>query len=335
MRVIKIFVLSLLAIILLAVAFILVGREIFLLRASSDLKQASNYLPKNALLSDCQDGFAISKNVWSQIRFISDSEYNLEVVCSDFVQKPILKEAKKLPIFVKKVAGSSGFEFSDKQKTQFITLESFGRQIHLYLETNQLKTSYLTPPDLDYEAGPASSCSAFNYQCCQSDVQAGLGDSISTATDCPKSCYETCQSRPLILSLNALPVMDENKLVTLRSGQAVTFSYVVSDGRQEIFSDQVMDGSLEDENKKPLGQILELLDVNNQADGAAKLPISINLDFGDGQGANSQKLKDKLEHIYTCSTATCYYEVKLTASDSLGVLAVSNESSSLMVKVER
>ena len=285
MRVIKIFFLSLLAIILLGVVFVLAGREIFLLRASSDLKRAYNYLRKNTSLDDCQDGFAISSSAWGQIRFKNETEYNLEAVCSDFTSKPVLKKEQKLPVFVKKIAGGSGFEFIEDQEPQYITLSSLGRSLHLYLEDGEMRASYTKVPELDYAVGPKSSCSAFNYRCCNSEVQAGVGVNISAATDCPKSCYQTCQARPLILSFNARPVPSEQRLVSVRKGQAVTFTYVVSDGKQELFHDQVIAEVEKQDDSGVLEQIHKLFDKETGIEDAAVPPITMHLDFGDGTGS--------------------------------------------------
>lgn len=345
MRTLRIFFLSVLAMAGLAFLAVFFGRELLLIMAGNDLKDARQYLIKNSKLNQCQDSFAISKTAWSQIRFIDQRHYNLETVCSDFPTKPVLLEQRTLPILVKKGAGASGFIFDEAANPSQLVLTAFGKHLTVYSEANDI--SYGQAPILAYTMGPASSCQAFNYQCCQAEVEQGVGEAQGLATDCPKNCHQSCQTRPLLLSFNGQPLSNvDSKLVELRAGQTATFAFVLSDGQQELFTNQVFEPkntAAEDleatvslaKKKESLSDLFDQLLVffSPAKSNRAQLPIQTTISFGDGQIYQTTDLQGSVEHVYTCATATCYFEVQLQAQDATQIPSVLNELSHLTVKV--
>jgi len=343
MRTLRIFFLSFLFFALLIFLAIFFGRELLLIMAANRLQKDQEQLLKQSNSSQCQDSFALSKSSWGQIRFINHREYNLETVCSDFVKKPVLLEAKKLPLFVKKSAGTSGFIFDDNANPSQLTLSSFGKEITVYSEANEL--AYGKTPALTYVEGPISSCQAFNYQCCQAEAEQGIGEKQPLASDCPKSCYASCQPRPLVLSFNAYPVSDvDNNLVEIKSGRTVTFAYVVSDGQQELFADQLLEpdelttsSATESLNQKKQGlshffdQLMALF--NADSSHQAELPITTTIYFGDGQSYQTTDLQGQVEHLYTCKTKSCIFEARLEAQDAAAITSSASELSQLTIKV--
>jgi hypothetical protein len=315
------------------------GREILLIMATADLKRAANFLLSTSHLVNCYDGFSRSPAAWGQLRFVDDQNYVLETVCSDFPKRPILIENRSLPIFVKKVEGASGFIFNtQKPVASEITINSLGKDQFIYKEINDLESGQ-APTTLDYIAGPASQCQAFNFQCCQEDIELGIGSNQELATDCPKSCYSSCQPRPLVVSFNAMPASLENRrIISVRSGQPVTFAYVVSEGEQELFSGQVMvDGKKDDSPlqwKSRLKTLMQL--ISNIEDDSLKrvqLPITNTIFFGDGQTKTTQNLQGVVEHVYTCSEAVCYFEAWIEAQDARLTKSADNELNRLKIIV--
>jgi hypothetical protein len=307
--------------------------------ATSDIKRAANSLLTTSHLVNCFDGFSRSPAAWGQLRFVDDRNYVLETVCSDFPKRPILIEERSLPIFVKKVEGASGFIFNTQRSVaSWITINSLGKEQQIYKEINDLESGE-PPTVLDYLAGPASQCQAFNFQCCQEDIQMGIGTNQELATDCPKSCYQSCLPRPLVVSFNAMPASLENRrIINVRSGQPVTFAFVVSEGEQELFSGQVMVDDKEDNSplqwKSRLQTLIQLIGIIEDDEvKKVQLPITTTIFFGDGQSKTVQNLQGVIEHVYTCSEAVCYFEAWIEAQDARLTKSADNELNRLEIIV--
>jgi len=162
------------------------------------------------------------------------------------------------------------------------------------------------------------------------------------ASDCPKGCFESCQARPLVLSFNGRPISNANsKLVEVKAGQLVTLAFVLSDGQQELFADQVMAPRTEEaivsleQKKQNVGQFFDQLMTlfSDDKQKTAELPITTTVLFGDGQSYQTEDLQGAVEHVYTCKTKTCLFETKLEAQDAALVSAISNELTTLTIKV--
>ena len=339
MRIIRFFSSTLIFIIFILLIGIFAGREILLIVATSDLKRAANSLLSKSHLVNCYDGFSRSPSAWGQLRFIDEKNYVLETVCSDFPKRPILIESKSLPVFVKKVDGASGFIFNlQKPHASQISLNSLGKEQTIYKEINEL-VSGEAPAPIDYIAGPASECQSFNCQCCQNDIELGVGKKQELATDCAKSCYQSCQPRPLVLSFNAMPASLENRrIVYTRPGQSVTFAFVVSDGKQELFAGQVMLDDKKDDSplkwKSRLQTIIKLIDnIGGKSAQQVQLPITSTIFFGDGQSFTTQNLQGVSDHVYTCAEAVCYFEAWIEAQDARLISSVDHESSRIKIIV--
>ena len=339
MRIIRFLSSSLIFIIFLLLIGIFFGREVLLIMATSDLKRAANALLSTSHLVNCYDGFSRSPSAWGQLRFIDDRNYVLETVCSDFPKRPILIESKSLPIFVRKVNGASGFVFNiQKPIASQITINSLGKEQSIYKEINDLESGQ-PPTAIDYVMGPASECQAFNFQCCQEDIELGVGTNQELATDCPKSCYQSCQPRPLVLSFNAMPASLENsRIINVRSGQTVTFAFVVSEGQQELFSGQVMIGNKKDDSplqwKSRLQTLMQLIsNIEDKSVKQVQLPITSTIFFGDGQSKSSQNLQGVIDHVYTCNEAVCYFEAWIEAQDARLTKSADNELNRLEIIV--
>lgn len=311
----------------------LVLREVVLVMGASMLSADYKNLQAKNYGQECASQYGYPQDYFTQLRFISNKEYQKEVVCVDFTSTPIILENKKLPVFLFKTSFGSGFVIDERETPSVIELSSLGRKIFVYTEEGKMRSNYLRAADLDYDLGPISSCQAHDFICCNLEVQGGDGEQLSRVNDCPKSCYSSCLLRPVILSFNSRPAFDaQTRLVEVRSGESVAFSYVIGNGKNDVFAGQIS----EDEEKSYLEklQILSSGLKNNSTDELA-LPVNITIDFGDGEKWQNSALQDTTEHQYSCASKTCFFQVKLSASDARGVLSVDNELAKLRVRVDR
>ncbi len=344
MRILRFFFTSLLQIGVLGLIVFLAGREILLVVAASDLKSAYQRLTAKSYGQECLREFGYSQDFWTQLRFVSPKQYQLEVVCADFVAQPVLLESKTLPAFVSKTDTGSGFIIDQRKLPYSLRLSVAGRAIFVFSEEHKLYSRYLAARDLDYSQGPVTACQGHGYTCCMLDVQSGQGEQVPQVADCPRSCFESCQLRPVILSFNSRPAVDfESRVVVANPGQPVTFSYVIGNGKSDVFANQ-----LERDESVSLWQRLQVLlgappsgarlvpgGAPPGAEAGLAAPLSISIDFGDGQTFESSNLQDSTDHLYTCRAGICMFTATLRATDALGVAAMSSDLSQIIVRVAR
>lgn len=332
MRIIKFLFFSLLWILGLGSIIFFLGRELLLVWQSSVIKSDYNSLLNNNHAVICTEKYSYAQDSWSQLRFVSNKEYKLEAICSDFATLPLEIKTRKLLPLVSKTSSSSGFNTSENALPSFIEISVLGRKTYLYTDGKEIHSTYFKKPDLDYDQGPLSSCEAHNYQCCSLDWESGVGEQLADVNDCPKSCFSSCLLRPSILLFNTRPAFDDlTRTVAVSSGESVSFSYVVGNGKSDAFSGQLD----QEENKSWLKKIQALFtksDENADLEGIA-LPVTVTIDFGDGQTWQSSNLKETTEHTYTCINKSCYYQATINAKDAQGVLSANNELAKMVIKV--
>lgn len=326
MRSLKFFFLSLLIILLFAVAGVILGRELLLYFAVNDLRLAVAELQKGDYQNRCREIYQTQQEYYLQLRFTSAKEYNLELVCVDFEQQPLVIDRRELPLFVRKASPTSGFILAVGAADTYVELVALGRQAFSYLDGQKYHYTLGALPEARFVSGPPSSCAAFNSVCCDLEAQVGQGEKTELATDCPRSCYGSCAVRPILLSFNSRPVANENRIL-LRSGEMVTFAYVFSDGAIQL------SGELAASESTLLQRLQRVLNQEKEASTGASLPISVRLDFGDGNSVSSENLQDSFDHVYTCSTGLCYYQTQLRATDAKGVEASLTELAKLVIEV--
>lgn len=334
MRIIKFFITAFLITAFFGGLAFLVLREAVLVAGASMLSADYKSLQAKNYGQECVQQFAYSQDYLTQLRFISTKEYQVEVVCADFTSTPIVLASKKLPVLLFKTSAGSGFIIDERETPSMVELSALGRKIFVYTEEGQIHSNYLRAADIDYELGPVSSCQAHDYQCCNLDVQSGVGEQFTRVNDCPKSCYSSCLLRPVVLSFNTRPALDsETRIVEARMGELITFSYVIGDGQTDFFAGQIDQNA--DLNFLDKLQAL-LAGVDNQdAASQISLPVQVTLDFGDGQVWQNEGLQGSVDHQYTCENRVCFFQVKLSVSDSKGVLSVENELAKMRVRVDR
>jgi hypothetical protein len=322
MRIIRFFSSTLIFIVFLLVIGIFLGRELLLIVATNDLKRSANRLLSINHTFNCREGFARSRSAWGQIRFIDDTNYVLETVCSEYQRDPIELESKTLPFSVRKIAGSSGFVFNlAEKKSSKITLHCLGKETVLFKEINELGVGE-APQSINYIAGPPTECAGFNYQCCLEDIEKGIGQVQQLATDCPRNCYASCQSRPFVVTFNGMPAsLAGSRTISVTSGQEVTFAFVLSEGKKELFEGQLLVDGHKDESflqwKSRLKIVTDfLLNQQSKSISTVQLPITSTIYFGDGQSYTTQDLQGVINHVYTCNEAVCNYEAWIEARDA-------------------
>lgn len=248
-----------------------------------------------------------------QIRFISSSEYRVEVVCEGFLYEPIVISQETLPNFVTKVPGTSGL-FSSPTRQSGIDLTVFSEEIKKLTESTGFDFSLLSRHEpiivengviiadvdipLTVGSGPVTICQGYGYECCNEISHFGVGDKITGLTDCQQSCYSSCATRPVLLTFNTNPVLDPaTRTVQVTSGSPVEFTFV--------------------------------------ADFGKATSISGILDFGDGTKAPVSGLAGQTAHTYECASARCSYTAKITLEDNWGVKSADVALSKITIVVTR
>jgi len=316
MRVLRILFTGFFVVVLLAVGAFFGAREVLLWWASRSLTQAVAELArtqvKGTYAQQCQR--LVGSNVFTaitpeyQLRFLSNTEYALEVVCGDTVKEPILISRKQLPILVSKVPGSSGI--LPTAPLSGVRLTVFAEQLAILQEFIGYLPAFLVreravvlsqgavlvdtnPAELG--VGPSTSCEGYGYICCDSQTQMGAGESLTGAQNCPTACFSSCISRPVLLSFTTSPFLSpQTRSLTVASGGTVSFHYVADAGKAEL---------------------------------------TVVLRFGDGQQTQLQGATGSVDHRYTCPTATCQYTAQLELTDSWGVSALPGKLEAVAVTV--
>ncbi|MFZ1721321.1 MAG: PKD domain-containing protein [Microgenomates group bacterium] len=316
MRVLRYLFFWLSIVLLIVIASFFVAREALLYWGISTVKQSLLQLQRagnqNSYQIECKRrGLSSGGQEILQLRFLSSTEYVLEAHCSKTSRESILIERQQLPPFVEKVPGRSGIVW-DTTKSG-IELEVF-RQIEkqmnalLFNHGNWVSRSrrILVDNRIVYEDqelpgpefGPVTSCNGYGYECCQDVSQYGVGDRLSGITDCEKSCYSACVSRPVILSFTSNPFFDlKTRTIEIASGATVEFVYVADEG---------------------------------QANSLTAL-----FDFGDGKTEQVTGTAKALNHKFTCATAECQYHVRLRLKDNWGIESADTPVSTMTVKVHQ
>lgn len=296
----------------------LIAREVLLRMAANTVESSVSELllisQRGSSSASClTKGITINPSTGGpvlQLRFISDTEYVLEVNCVENSLDPVLLKQNVLPPFVTKTQGGSGFTLQPKQSavelTVFAELEDFVAQ-WLFVEptfisrsttiaaTNGRVVEDYSP--LDYDNGPVTSCTGYGYFCCDIVSQKGVGASITGLTGCEKSCYSQCVSRPLVLSFTTSPFYDfKTRSLTVRQGETVEFAYVSDPGKGNT--------------------------------------VTAMISFGDGDTQEVTADSGSALHKYACAEARCEYTAKLKLVDNWGVESAETGISAVTIIVQ-
>lgn len=228
-----------------------------------------------------------------QLRFTSDTEYQLEAVCGFFSNDPIVIENYKLPPLVKKAKGQAGFVWDPNNKSG-VVLEVYGRKTSVVLDGKSVKIIQ-GAADLAGKQ-PVASCPGFGYECCSPETQVGIGAVFTQASDCVQSCYTSCQPRPSVLKFTSDPNPDlKSRTALVAKGAPMTFYYVIDPG------------------KTP------------QATSV--------MQFGDDQSQTFSEKDGNFTHTYQCAKTECKYTATLTVTDQNGLASVLTPVATITVVI--
>ncbi|MCA9372533.1 hypothetical protein KC921_00370 [Candidatus Woesebacteria bacterium] len=247
----------------------------------------------------------------TQLRFINDNEYVIEVICDQYEFSPKVSGQKKLPMFARKLPGSSGFVFGTdgvwqislyavpkEYESMFASIPLLHSLLYrtrtLTVEDGRLVTDATAQPDF---ASPATVCAGYGYQCCDQIQKVGLGTQLP-GTDCSETCFQACQQRPIVLSFNADPGFDRyQRLLQASAGDRVVFNFV-------------LDTLLPEASR-------------------------VTLLFGDGQTWMGDGTAETVEHQYSCNTSECRFNVEVQVVDAYGVQSATTSATKMDVLVHR
>jgi len=300
MRVINFLFSALLIIILVFVVGFLIFRETMLLVASSQIKGALKALrqiernPTDYYYKCREKGGDEAEAVPElfQLKFIDNKNYQLEIICRQFPFDPIIVSQRQLPLMVNKVKGGSGLIWGNAESN--LGLEILGRKTLVTVKNENMQVVKFKA---DFGKTPIASCQSYGFTCCQEETSIGIGSQLLETLDCPRSCFDSCQSRPIILSFTSDPFYEsKSKTVSIKRSEEIDFSYVIDGG----------DGNLK----------------------AAKIS------FGDGQEYDFFDTTGSVAHKFVCNKSFCNYEVKITATDMKNVNSADTGVTKIVVKVE-
>jgi hypothetical protein len=232
MRVIRTLLFSLCTVAVVVVVGGLGYREFLLIQATSQLTNSYEAL-KDAVANSAQyvkecslKGLTGgSTQVQFQLRFLTPSTYVLEVVCGASTLNNLVIRTESLPQFVTKRPGGSGGVFV-KGEHGGVGITVWGRSRDVVVLDNMLTIQQ--PDAIPLAVGPRTVCGGLAYHCCPEQTHQGVGDVFVDAIDCPRTCYASCQARPIVLSLITDPASDpQTRETVVQRDTPVTVSYVV------------------------------------------------------------------------------------------------------------
>lgn len=280
-----------------------VGREIVLATAVSQVRSSLSTLRRTAqntgsYAQQCRELGVTDQDTAPiagvQLRFTSPTTYVLEVVCNTPGIQPIQFQEHTLPFMVQKTAGSSGLYWSDQLSG--IGLEVLGRSRGIFVEEGRV---WIDAAEKSVGlAGPVTTCQGHGFDCCQEQLTQGSGTQITQVTDCPRSCFEICETRPVLLSLSTQPFYEgENREVAISSGESLEIGFLID------------------------------------PQGASEVQTTV--DFGDGSSQVISELQGRLSHVYTCAQARCRYQLIVSAVNQKGIQSAETSIGSVWVVVNR
>jgi hypothetical protein len=280
-----------------------IGRELLLFsgisqvrNATVQMRQASQNLSQ--YVAECQKRGAVDLSVdvieRIQLRFTDSRNYRIEVLCQHLSLDPIVVSEHTLPLYVAKVPGSSGLIWNSG--LQAVSLSLWGRTRSFLVQGTDLQTANGTT-NIPLANGPVTSCQGYGFSCCSVESSQGVGDQITVAQDCPRTCYQSCVARPVVLSFSSDPYFDpKTRIVNIKSEQDVFFSYVTDVGSAQ--------------------------------------PVTVTLEFGDGGFETFNTAEGSVAHTYRCNTpGGCEYVANIKIVNSAGIESVTTTVSQIIIKV--
>lgn len=228
-----------------------------------------------------------------QLRFTSDTDYQIEVICNQFSLDPIIVEERTLPYLVSKSVGYSGVVWGEDLSG--VAIQALGKVKSVYIEGLNVYVGNLA--DVEGSIGPLTSCEGNGFSCCTVETSIGIGDNVTSVSDCPQTCFESCQRRPVILSVSTQPFFDlKTRVLTINKSEQVIIGYVT--------------------------------------DFADSKELDIKIDFGDGEEIHLSEYSGDVTHQYNCNQTSCSYDLQVTAINEKGIEAARTAITRVKVIVQ-
>jgi len=304
MRILKALLFFSLGLLVIGGAGFLIAREVLLIVAVSQVRASLNTLRRTATntgsyVQACRQKGLTDDSVSAidrlQLRFDSPTTYVLEVICNQFLLDPIVIFEEELPPFTKKAAGSSGIIYGEDLGG--IGLEVWGRSRGITMQGKEIQ--YVPLVRTLGLPGPVTSCSGHGYTCCQAELAEGVGTVMTNVSDCPRSCYQSCVLRPLVLSVNTQPYFSDPaaRQIEVRAGQPLEVAYVLDPQGSES--------------------------------------LTVTVDFGDGTNETLTGFQGQASHVYACSQPSCRYQLTVQAVNEQGTQSMVTSISQVEIRVSR
>ncbi len=335
MRILKALFFSFVILLVTLIVVVYGAREVLLIGSTWLISSRYNQVVQSVAAGDhrqeCMKLGVFGGEAFPQLRFVSSTEYYAEAVCGTLSESALVITKYKLWPLVTKTTGDSGL--TDQKKQAVVALEVLGRVASVEQdEFGNTHTVWRKGKLISTGAGPVTNCGGYGTTCCIEGEEQGIGDQIKGALDCPKTCYVACYSRPVILAFNSNPFYDyESRILTVKRGQTIDFSYVISESQRDVFADARLK-----ENTDPLAILLSLSKqlLNTKKIEAEKEALrQVTLDFGDGETTTLSKLQDTGSHSYTCARELCRYTANLSAKNYYGAQTLAGYLSTITINV--
>jgi len=330
MRVIKALLTSVIILCLVLGLGFLITREVLLAMTTSKIKQSlkqirdiqhtQSYATECASKGSDRDEKGIVHE--TQLRFIDNNSYVVEVICNQRQHSPIEVIQEDLPPLVKVQTGKSGVRWGQELGINFSVLNRTGSVTVL---NDEIVTSS-KPASFSGVAGPSTECSSYGYLCCDNSMQLGQGLQQLDALDCPQDCHEFCVDRPIILSFSTQPYYNKiDRTMEISKNQAVVFSFVVSPSLETSFT-----GYLDSED--PVERFIASVETifSNEPEEES---IEVELDFGDGKTEKFVGMRGQVEHQYQCLAPSCEYRAKLKVIKEKEIESYDSPQNLVIVRV--
>jgi hypothetical protein len=313
---------------------VFLAREILLALAlnqvTTDFVTVERKVKTGAFAGDCTRLGSFDTQGIAQLRFIDQNSYVLEVICDQFQANPVLVEKHTLPLLSLKAYGDSGL-VSGAVENQ-LELQVLGRSglVH-HASSGEVNWSYgKLPADQPFN-GPLTMCAGYGLKCCQESEEQGHGKAIQGAIDCPKTCYEGCWARPVVLGFNTQPFYDlTTRTMEVQAGEEITFDYTVSETQQDNFADTPIK-----EQKNGISVMLAVVQGwFKPQDNTQTALRQVVVAFGDGQQTELTDLQGTTTHAYTCAKPSCTYTASVKAVNAQGVEAQETRLGQVTITVK-
>lgn len=228
-----------------------------------------------------------------QLRFLDNRSYVIEVICTLIEDTPLRVTEGRLPMYVEKIPGDSGFYTAAREPSvSRVGIKLLHVKRYITVQDGRVTRSS-TAQTATHQ--PATICKGYGYRCCDVASLSGTGEARTEGVlDCPGSCYASCEEVPYFASFTVDPFPQEGRTVRLQSEQEqVVFSYTVG---------------LEPSRLK-----------------------TVTIDYGDGSSEEQTEVSGLFTHTYTC-TDSCSYTVRIWAEDTRGKRSATTELTTFTIQ---